>query len=283
MEMVVREPAVAGAFYPGTPEAVEALVDRCFATARHPAVTGEVIALVCPHAGYIYSGAAAASAWLALPQGQGRDCLVLVGPNHTGLGSAVSIAAADAWRVAGVLYPVDRELARHLCSLVPGASRDDGAHLMEHSLEVQLPFAARRLAPGFSILPVCLGVRPDEFGLQLCLELGDALARCLEGRSALIVASTDMSHYLSDAAARREDEPAIQAVLRMDPEGLVRVVRDRRITMCGVMPTAAVLRAAAGLGAQRAHLADYRTSAEASGDYDRVVSYASFVLTDGES
>jgi hypothetical protein len=283
MEMVVREPAVAGAFYPGTPEAVSAMVDRCFAAARRPAVTGKVIALVCPHAGYIYSGAAAASAWLALPEGEGRDCLVLVGPNHTGLGSAVSIAAADAWRVGGVLYPVDRELARNLCSLLPGASRDDAAHLMEHSLEVQLPFAARRLAPGFSILPVCLGVRPDEFGLQLCLELGDALARCLEGRSALILASTDMSHYLSDAAARREDEPAIQAVLRMDPEGLVHVVRDRRITMCGVMPTAAVLRAASGLGAQRALLADYRTSAEASGDYDRVVSYASFVLTAGES
>lgn len=283
MEMVVREPAVAGAFYPGTPEAVSAMVDRCFAAARRPAVTGKVIALVCPHAGYIYSGAAAASAWLALPEGEGRDCLVLVGPNHTGLGSAVSIAAADAWRVGGVLYPVDRELARNLCSALPGASRDDAAHLMEHSLEVQLPFAARRLAPGFSILPVCLGVRPDEFGLQLCLELGDALACCLEGRSALILASTDMSHYLSDAAARREDEPAIQAVLRMDPEGLVRVVRDRRITMCGVMPTAAVLRAASGLGAQRALLADYRTSAEASGDYDRVVSYASFVLTAGES
>jgi len=282
MEMVVRQPAVEGAFYPGTPEAVSSMVERCFSTANRPAVAGTVVALVCPHAGYIYSGAAAASAWLAVPDGDGRDCLVLVGPNHTGLGGAVSVAAADAWRVAGALYPVDREIARELCAMLPGASRDDAAHLMEHSLEVQLPFAVRRLAPGFSIVPVCLGVRPDEFGLQVCLELGEALARCLKDRRALILASTDMSHYLSDAAARREDEPAIQAVLRMDPAGLVRVVRERRISMCGVMPTAAVIRAAAGLGASRAFLADYRTSAEASGDYDRVVSYASFVLTAGE-
>ncbi len=283
MEMVVRQPAVAGSFYPGTPEAVHEMLDRCFAAARPPAVGGRVLALVCPHAGYIYSGAAAASAWLAVPDGEQRDCLVLVGPNHTGLGSAVSISAADAWRVAGSLFPVDRELARRLCEALPGASADDAAHLMEHSLEVQLPFAARRLAPGFSILPVCIGVRPDGFGLKVCLELGEALARCLEGRRALILASTDMSHYLSDAAARREDEPAIQAVLRMDAAGLVRVVRDRRITMCGVIPTAAVLTAAAALGAERAVLADYRTSAEASGDFDRVVSYASFVLTAPEA
>jgi AmmeMemoRadiSam system protein B len=274
---MVRHPAVAGYFYKGSPEALKKQVGE-FVT---PSVRKKAIGIVAPHAGLIYSGPVAGALYssIELP-----DTIVLIGPNHTGLGAPVSVMAKGVWETPLGKVAIDERLT---ASIISGSTRiqeDELAHLNEHSLEVQLPFI-QYFKSNFKIVPIqMLDTR-----LETCQDLGKSVASAIIGRegevkgtdessSVLIVASSDMTHYEKASAAKEKDFKAIQEILKLDPQGLYRVVRGFGITMCGFGPAVAMLTAAQLLGATKAELVKYANSGEVSGDYDQVVGYAGIIV-----
>jgi len=170
---------------------------------------------------------------------------------------------------------IDHSLAAAVLERCPIAEADTEAHQFEHCLEVQLPFL-QYFRPGASIVPVIM----MSIDLRVCQQMGEAMASAIleAGRTVLLIASTDMSHYEPDAVARKKDRWAIDEILSMDPVGLHRVVREKQISMCGFAPTVAVLFAALRLGAKQAQLVKYMTSGETSGDRDHVVGYAGLLI-----
>ncbi len=271
---MIREPAVAGQFYSASPDVLERDVARYLAPADLPPAPRPAIAVVSPHAGLMYSGhvAGAVLAQTAVPR-----AVILLGPNHTGLGPPISVYAEGAWRMPGGDLPVDGGLASAVLAHCPDAVADTTAHRYEHSLEVQLPFLRRR-RPDVRIVPIVLGTTDPE----ACRDLGRCLAavvRAARAERPLLLASTDLNHYEPDGVTRQKDRLAIDAILALDPDRLVSTVRAHGITMCGVGPTTAVLHAARALGATDATLVRYATSADAGGDDARVVGYAGLLLS----
>lgn len=261
-----RRPAVAGRFYPDNPSVLWNEVRAHLSLPAH--IRPEPArALVAPHAGYRYSGGVAGTAFASAPI---TKTVVVLGPNHTGRGSYRAVWTAGAWRLPGTGVPVAEELAGELVRRV-GLEPDVEAHLMEHSLEVELPFLLQR-QPELRIVPVCLG----PLDARACVELGAAIAEVLQDAAApiLLVASTDMSHYVSAERAAELDALALARVAELDPEGLYAVVRERGISMCGVVPTTVALAAARALGAKGAEVLAYKNSGDVTGDRDRVVGYA---------
>ena len=226
-----------------------------------------------PHAGYMYSGAVAgetASA-MRIPQE-----VVILGPNHTGLGASVSVFPGGHWRMPFGDVPVNNELAALIVNESELTIADQMAHLREHSIEVILPFLYYAGGKDLSFVPIALSkISRDE-----CQALGETLARVISSRSEeiLIVSSSDMTHFESHESAKVRDSDAIARILDLDPDGLIEVVTRQRITMCGIIPTAVMLYAAIALGAKVAQLVRYATSGEVSGDYDRVVGYAGIII-----
>lgn len=262
---VAREPAVAGRFYPGRADELSAEVARFLgAVAASPA-----IGVVAPHAGFVYSGKTAGKVYAAIDV---SPSVVVLAPNHTGLGSRVAMVASGVFRMPSGDVPVDEELAAAFLREVPLARDDVRAHLREHALEVQLPFLVARRAD-VRIVPIVLGgLSRDE-----AIGVGEGLARAVPAGT-LVVASSDMSHYLSDAETRIADRPAIDAMLSLDPGALFDTVERNDISMCGYLPATAMLAYARLRGAKSADLVAYTTSAEAFGDKDRVVGYAGVIV-----
>jgi hypothetical protein len=263
-----RNPAVAGTFYAGTErlrEQVRALLPAD--TRRQP-----VVGAVAPHAGYLYSGGVAAAVYARI---EPPATLVILGPNHTGEGAEAALMTEGSWATPLGEVGIDRALARAILKASRTLEEDALAHRDEHSIEVQLPFI-QVLMPQAQFVPICL----MSLDLAACRDVGRAVAQAARetGRPVVVVASTDMSHYLPRDVAGRKDRQAIAAMEALDAEGLFAVVRRERITMCGVHATVAALVAAKALGAARGHLVQYATSGEISGDYQQVVGYAGLLL-----
>jgi AmmeMemoRadiSam system protein B len=269
MKGMDRSPAVAGQFYPGSPDRLSRTVAEL---TRDVEEKLQAIAVVSPHAGYVYSGAVAGELFssVRIP----RKVIVFC-PNHTGYGEEAAIVSHGSWRMPWGKVPLDADLAGRLKEACPLLLEDTTAHSREHSLEVQLPFL-HRFRPDFRLVPVALG----RLSLEDCRVLGEAAAGVIESEAErpLLVASSDMSHYVTDAAARNKDRMAIDRVLALDPEGLYRTVRSERISMCGVIPATVALFAARRLGATRALLIKYATSGEVSRDFEQVVGYAGLAV-----
>jgi AmmeMemoRadiSam system protein B len=269
-----REPAVAGRFYPSDPGELAGEV-ACFLAGpprgRASAVPPRhAFGVLSPHAGYVYSGAVAGATFarVAVP----RRVVVLC-PNHTGAGEPVAAWPGGSWRTPLGSVPVDGEMTREIVA-AGLASPDREAHLREHALEVELPFLQVR-NPGVSIAAICLGRLP--FGR--CREIGEGLARVARRHGALLVASSDMSHYLPASVAREKDRMAIERMLALDPRGLHEVVSREEISMCGFVPASILLVAAVAQGAREAELVRYATSGDVTGDQGSVVGYAGLVLS----
>ena len=264
----VRAPAVAGRFYPGDAATLATDVDaRLSRAARTPR---RHLAVLVPHAGYVYSGDVAAKVFAdtAVPRR-----VIVLSPNHTGEGERGAIWPRGAFAIPGSQIPVDEALAAQL--LQPPLVEDREAHRHEHALEVELPFLRAR-SKDVTITPIILGsLRLDE-----CLAVGELLARVVASLpdEVLVVASSDLSHYLTDEEARRIDRRAIDPLCALDPERLYRTVYDEDISMCGVLPATAMLAYARARGATRAELLAYATSADAFGDTSRVVGYAGVTI-----
>jgi len=270
---MIREPVVAGYFYPEDREDLLAELKRLieFSEEKIPA-----LGIVVPHAGYIYSGGVAGKVYgKILPP----EVAVLMGTNHTGLGERASLYPGEAFRTPLGKVRINQTLSSLLLEEAPLVKRDLYAHLREHSLEVQVPFL-QYLNPQVEIIPLCLA----ELYLEEIRELGKALARAIrkfqekELKRVLIVASSDFSHYEPAHLAEKKDSLVIKEILSLSEEGLLRVVFRERISMCGVIPVACLLVACKDLGAREARLVDYKTSGDITQDYSAVVGYGGLII-----
>jgi hypothetical protein len=266
---MTRRAVVAGTFYEGTRDRLRTQVAHLLA----PDVTPEeVIGVVVPHAGYVYSGRVAGAVYsrVAWP-----ESWVILGPNHTGQGFQASIMVSGEWETPLGPVQIDGELAKAILSHSTVLGEDELAHAREHSIEVQLPFLQIRGEP-FCFVPISL----YRHEYAVCQEVGQALAGGIRqvGKRVVLVASTDMSHYVSRTEAAAKDRKALDAILALDPEGLHRVVRREGISMCGFHATVAMLVAAKALGATSAELVKYTDSGEVTGDTAEVVAYAGLII-----
>jgi MEMO1 family protein len=266
----LRQPAVAGRFYPGNADDLRAAAQSYLSTSNAKPI--HAIACIAPHAGYMYSGhvAGAVFARIAVP----KRCIVMC-PNHTGQGHALAMMSEGAWKTPLGDVPIDEVLAHALKERFPALQDDSAAHRAEHAAEVELPFLQLR-QPELKFVPIALGTSRFEPLEQLGQALGDIIAAQKE--SILIVASSDMNHYESDTVTRIKDHRAIEKILTLDARGLYDVVTQQDISMCGFGPAVAMLTAARQLGATKAELVKYATSGDVSGDREMVVGYAGVVV-----
>jgi AmmeMemoRadiSam system protein B len=270
----LRHPAVAGRFYPGKPDKLRHDLEEYLGPDPGAAdKAANALGCVVPHAGYVYSGHVAGAVYRRLPA---RTSYIILCPNHTGRGAPVAMMSNGAWLTPLGEVAIDTTLAsslRHACHLV---MEDAAAHADEHSLEVQLPFL-QHLQKDFRFVPIAIGVG----GYAVLESLGRGLAQAVRGgeKPLLMIASSDMNHYEPDGITRVKDRKAIDRILALDPEGLYDVIRREDISMCGYGPTIAMLTAAKELGAAKAELVKYATSADTSGDRSAVVGYAGIIVS----
>jgi hypothetical protein len=269
-----REPAVAGRFYPSDPEELAEEVASLLAgradgrpTAAPPIPAFGVLS---PHAGYVYSGAVAGATWARVDV---PDRVVILCPNHTGVGQRVAAWPGGPWATPLGRVPVYEEMTREIID-AGLAVPDREAHRYEHALEVQLPFLQLR-RPDVSIAALCVAGLP----FDRCQEIGEGLARVAHRHRALVVASSDMSHYVPAEVARKKDHLALERLLALDARGLHEVVSRERISMCGFIPATIMVVAAVAAGAREAELVRYANSGDVTGDDGSVVGYAGVVLS----
>ncbi len=285
---MIRRPAVAGSFYPATRDSLLSYISRLFSSSRGPGSEPEVIldgskrllGIVSPHAGYMYSGEIAAHGYFHYAGDGLRDTVILIGPNHTGLGSAISIYPGGSWETPLGSVDIDEEFIDDLSNVEPFLAKDDAAHIYEHSLEVQVPFLQYlylKAGTSFKIVPIVMMYQTLE-GVKV---LGDALYKVIVRRGVdkfFIIASSDFSHYLAASKAKELDGIAIDKILQLDPEGLISSVYKWDISMCGYGPVATLLYIARKLGGYKAKLLKYGNSGEVTNDFASVVAYASIMI-----
>jgi len=250
---MLRPPAVSGQFYYGSSSRLEQQVSQYL---QGGTGNERAVGIMVPHAGLIYSGAVAGAVFSSIEMPR---TFVMMGPNHTGLGSRIAVMDDGEWEVPTGKLRVDAR-----------------AHTFEHSLEVQIPFIVH-FSPDIAIVPIALlSATYDQ-----CIELAEAVAKAVQSvdYQVTVLASSDMSHYVPDRVARQKDKAALDRMLALDPRGLFETVVRERISMCGYLPATVMMIASKLLGATSARLAYYMTSGDVSGDYESVVGYAGVVLT----
>lgn len=271
---MLRKPAVAGRFYPADQKSLNEQLSTFLQSPDNAAQT-QPIAVMVPHAGYVYSGAIAGATFRSIdipPQ------VVILNPNHTGLGVPVSVADFESWETPLGPVAVDRDLAESFVAECQLAKFDTDAHLREHAAEVQVPFL-QYLRANVKILPITIGA----LSVDACAQVGEALLKTIrnvaDSTPVLVVCSSDMTHYESAKNAEKKDKKALDRILALDGPGLYETVRSEKISMCGVIPATVMLAFAKNAGAQEARLVRYANSGDANGDYHSVVGYAGVILT----
>jgi AmmeMemoRadiSam system protein B len=269
---MIRSPVVAGQFYPASASELKAMIKKMV---DEKAKKEEVIGLISPHAGYIYSGpvAGAAISRIKLP-----ETFIIMGPNHTGSGKPFSIMTEGKWKTPLGEIEIDSELGKKLLANSRYLQEDKAAHLYEHSIEVQLPFL-QYFKPDFKLVPIILAYA----GGAIYKEIGREIAKSVKesGKKVVIIASSDMTHYESQASAQKKDTQAIEAILDLNEDELLKRVDEFNISMCGFAPAVSLIVAAKELGATGAELVKYQTSGDTTGDYSAVVGYAGIIIKGG--
>ena len=278
MSNTIRKPVVAGQFYESDKEDLRRTLENCFLDLRGPGEipkkskgNKKILGLVVPHAGFIYSGAIAAHSYHMLGINEFADTFIILGPNHTGMGSGVSAMIEGSWETPLGVVPINNTIGKNLAKEIIDV--DPSSHSYEHSIEVQLPFL-QYIANNkdFSFVPICMGMQD----IDTSKEVGEILAETIKNqdKKVVIIASSDFSHagfnYSSmppenmrvDEYAEKQDLLAIDQILKMNPKGLIEKVQENHITMCGYGPVAAMLTATKKLGAKNAELLKYGTSYE---------------------
>jgi len=284
----IRPPAVAGSWYSGSAEGLRSEIKECFLSKHGPGKLPKaiekgqrkIVALVCPHAGYMYSGPIATHAYYTLALDGKPDLFVILGPNHTGMGSGVSIMVRGAWRTPLGTVPIDNELAAMIQHAAKILDIDDSAHLYEHSIELQLPFLQYVYGGTFKFVPICMMIQD----LETSREIGQAIGKVVAGKNVVVIASSDMTHgnmppILTHEEVKKRDEKALAEILKMDEAKLQAAVEKYNVTMCGFGPVVAALTAAKVLKAKKAQLLSYKTTGDITGDRYGVVGYASIAIT----
>ena len=266
---MIREPIVAGQFYPSSHSSLQAQISKFI---DKKAQKEEVIGLVSPHAGYIYSGAVAGAVMSRI---KFKDTFIIMGPNHTGHGKPFSIMTEGAWVTPLGSVEIDSKLGKKILAESKNLEEDQVAHLYEHSVEVQIPFI-QYLKKGFKIVPIVLSHGPK----SVYKEIGKAMAKVIKDSKseAVIIASSDMTHYEPQESAKRKDTQAINAILELNEDELLNRIEKLNISMCGYAPAVSLISAAKELGASRGTLIKYQTSGDVTGDYSGVVGYAGIIV-----
>jgi AmmeMemoRadiSam system protein B len=274
--MLLRKPAVAGQFYPSDATELSESIDWCYAhrlgpgrAPPAPPTQASAVAVVSPHAGYIYSGPVAAHSYLHVSSMRKPDLIVVVAPNHYGIGSGVATFSEGEWETPLGRMRVDVAASRQLVDLCDIVSVDPDAHRLEHSLEVQLPFLQKLYGDAVPFLPVSLMFQD----IETTEAVSRALTKVVRGRRAVLVASSDLTHYESAESAREKDTALIGQVLKMDLAGFYSTIERLEVSACGYGAIATVMQTAGALGLKRAELLKYASSGETAGDNVQVVGY----------
>ena len=274
--MTVRHPAVSGQFYPSDPIELSELVEACYAHKLGPGslppappTEAEAVAVIAPHAGYVYSGPVAAHSYLHVSSMRSPDLIVVVAPNHYGVGSGVSTFEEGEWVTPLGRMKVDAGASRRLVELCDLVSVDPAAHRLEHSLEVQLPFLQKLYGDRIPFLPVSLLFQDFETAAAV----SEALATVVRGKRAVLVASSDLTHYETAESAREKDAALLREVVKMDVKGFYSTLERLNVTACGFGAIATGMLTAGALGLKRGELLKYASSGETSGDNVQVVGY----------
>ncbi len=281
--MKVRLPCQAGAFYEEKTESLKKQITDCFFSELGPGKLPQtlnrnltqVVGLICPHAGYMFSGPIAAHSYHRLAQDGRPDTVVIFGPNHTGYGSGLSIVSDGAWRTPLGDVEIDGAVAKKIVEEARIVDVDNSAHKFEHSIEVQLPFLQFLYGSRFKLVPICFLMQD----LSSAREVGKAVGEVLADKNAVIIASSDMTHYQPQKIASTQDSLALKAVETMDEAIFYSAVDTNGISACGYGPIAALIVATKVLGGKKANLLCYKTSGDVSGDYSSVVGYAAVCFT----
>ncbi len=269
----IREPALAGSWYPGDPEILSRDVKRYLENAKKEKVDGQIVALVSPHAGYMYSGQVAAYAY-KLVEGMAFDSVIVVGPSHRFAFKGASLWAEGGFRTPLGVVPIDAELSKKLMEKRKEIRFVPEAHQQENSLELQIPFLQTALK-SFKLVPIAM--EPD-WSLETCQYLASAIAETVKGKNILLVASTDLSHFYTYKIAVELDRIFINHIERFNAEGLNRDLKSSRVEACGGGPVVTIMLAAKALGANKGRVLKYLNSGDVTGDRGSVVGYAAGVF-----
>jgi AmmeMemoRadiSam system protein B len=279
----IRKPCVADAFYAGTKSKLTEQIIECF---THRFGPGEVpkpvdqgprriVGIVSPHAGYMYSGPVAANGFGKLAADGMPEVFVILGPNHTGTGSGVSIMTEGSWETPLGVIAIDSVLAKQIQKASSIIDVDEGAHAFEHSIEVQLPFIQFLFKDAAKFVPICMMMQD----LRTSREIAKTIVEESRGKDVVIVASSDFTHYEPHDSAVRKDETAIDAITRLDDGALNELGESSKVTLCGYGPITTLIAAAKLIGGVRAELLVHKTSGDITGDKSAVVGYSSLVFS----
>ena len=272
--VMIREPVVAGQFYPEKREELEGMIDSCSRHAYGPgnlqAEPGEkVFGIVCPHAGYVYSGSTACHSYKSI-SAQNPELAVIIGPNHFGIGKNAATMTDAKWITPLGAVEVNSDAAHKVMERSHVIEIDNYSHSQDHSLEVQIPMLQSTLSEEFEILPIILLAQDPE----TARDVGNAVSEIVEKRNAIIIASSDFTHYEENSFAHLQDKALIEPILEMDVEKFYQVLREKKVTACGFGAIASAMIACKNLGATKGKLLSYATSGDISGDTESVVGYA---------
>ncbi len=279
---MVRMPVVAGRFYEGKEDLLQERLKNCFMGSfgpgslpdGEPGTTRSLKAVIAPHAGYMYSGMPAAHTYLKVFEDGIPDHVVMLGPNHTGIGARVAVCNDD-WQTPLGIVQYDSVLGAAIVEENEYASFDCIAHSSEHSLEVQVPFLQYTLGPGVTIVPICL----SDQSYAVCESIGKTLAKLANEMDILVLASSDFTHFESAESARKKDNQAMEYLEFLDPEGFLSFVRGHRVSICGAGPIAAAMIFAKERGATQFNVLKYITSGDITRDNSSVVAYVSATIS----
>lgn len=268
---MIRGPVYAGKFYPGSEASlrkqIEAFLDK-------DAKKINAKAVVLPHAGYIYSGAVAGK---TISQVEIKDTCIILGPNHTGNGAPFSIMTEGFWKTPLGQVEIDKELAREILSESHFLEEDELAHRFEHSLEVEIPFL-QYFRKSCKIVPIVASTADLKTYREIGEKIASAIKKLGKENDVLIVASSDMTHYEPHEQAKAKDKEAIEAILKLDEEALLKKIQALDISMCGFAPVIIMLCCIKELGARQGRLVEYKTSGDVTKDFSAVVGYAGIIL-----
>ncbi|NIP61616.1 MAG: MEMO1 family protein [Nitrosopumilaceae archaeon] len=277
--MQVRTPAVAGAFYPARKDELTESIQSCFSHSFGPGSfppaekTSEIIGVICPHAGYMYSGPVASNSFYAMSY-EGKKMYIIVGPNHWGIGSSVASVKDCMWETPLGGVEVESESAEKLSKIFKKLELDFFSHTREHSIEVQIPML-QNIFTDFKILPISL----IDQSKQTAKELGAGIAKLCENTQAMIIGSSDFTHYEPHDVAFEQDHALIEPILNLDIDEFYEILENRQVSACGYGAIASTMVACKKLGATKGKLLRYCTTGDISGDKTSVVGYASIVFT----
>ncbi len=272
---MIRAPVVAGQFYPGTSMELKNMIRQCIEHEYGPGskpgtVNEKIFGVVCPHAGYVYSGPTACHSYKSITS-QNPELVIIIGPNHFGVGKDVATMIDAQWQTPLGMVQVDSDSVKQIVEISNFIEIDEYSHSQDHSLEVQVPMLQEILSSDFQILPIIL--RSQNMGTAI--DVGNAVSKIAEKKNVIIVASSDFTHYEENSFAHQQDKALIEPILEMNLERFYQVLNERRVTACGYGAIASTMIACKNLGAKKGELLSYATSGDVSGDTASVVGYGS--------